>query len=460
MKKIERRAGVCLLLALALLLALFLYVVRFVLYGGRWVSFAANRHLYNSQAQLAVGRVLDRDGDVLSWPDPSGVRRYYDGAAVRKATLHAVGDPAGNIGSGALTAFADRLSGYNLVTGAYTPMKTGNDLYLTLDARYNYTAYQAMNGKKGAVGVYNYQTGEVLCMLSSPTFDPLNPPEIVEGDERYDGVYLNRFLSGTFVPGSVMKLVTLNAAIEHISDLFSRRWTCTGSTQVGGAPVTCPSAHGALDIYGALAHSCNGVFALLAEELGPDLLSSTAAQSGLTSSYRVSGIRTAPSQFDLSDATANQLGWAGVGQYTDLVNPCALMIYMGAIAGGGRAAVPQLVLKTVIPIGKGGINLSPYFSRKTGELIRGETAGLLADMMARNVTETYGASRFPNMDLCAKSGTAEVGGGKAPNAWFAGFLRNPDAPYAFVVLVENGGSGSNVAGSVAAKVLDTIVNGY
>ena len=66
--------------------------------------------------------------------------------------------------------------------------------------------------------------------------------------------------------------------------------------------------------------------------------------------------------------------------------------------------------------------------------------------MANNVTQTYGASRFPNMDLCAKSGTAEVGEGQTPHAWFAGFLRGEDTPYAFVVLVENGGGGSSVAG--------------
>ncbi len=81
-------------------------------------------------------------------------------------------------------------------------------------------------------------------------------------------------------------------------------------------------------------------------------------------------------------------------------------------------------------------------------------------MMANNVVATYGASRFPNMDICAKSGTAEVGEGQSPHAWFAGFLRNEDAPYAFVVLVENGGGGSSVAGTVASKVLDAVVNGY
>ena len=135
----------------------------------------------------------------------------------------------------------------------------------------------------------------------------------------------------------------------------------------------------------------------------------------------------------------------------------SLMIYMGAIAEGGKAAVPQLVLKTVTPLG---FPSSFYFSHRTGKLIEADTAATLADMMARNVTETYGAGRFPNMDICAKSGTAEVGGGKAPNSWFTGFLRNEDAPYAFAVVVEEGGSGAQTAGSIAAAVLDLLVNGY
>ena len=457
MRKIERRAMLCLLLAAALSLGLVVFAFRFFLYGGKWVSFAANRHLYNSQGQLSVGRVLDRDGDLLSWVDENGDRAYYDNATVRKATLHVVGDAQGRIGSGALVAFADKLSGYHLLTGAYSPMGAGNDLYLTVDARLNYEAYTAMNGKKGAVAVYNYRTGEVLCLFSSPTFDPKAPPDIQEGDTTYDGVYLNRALSSTFVPGSVFKTVTLAAAIENIPDLFSRTFTCTGSCQVGDDVVTCPSAHGEMDIYGAFSKSCNGVFAQLAVELGPEIMAAYTEKAGLTHRYSVNGLTTAAGSFQFSGASDNQLGWAGVGQFNDLVNPMSLMIYMGAIAEGGKAAVPQLVLKTVTPLG---FPSSFYFSHRTGKLIEADTAATLADMMARNVTETYGAGRFPNMDICAKSGTAEVGGGKAPNSWFTGFLRNEDAPYAFAVVVEEGGSGAQTAGSIAAAVLDILVNGY
>ena len=456
MRNIERRAIICLLLVAALLLGLAIFAFRFVANGGDWVSFSANRHLYNSSGQLSVGRILDRDGDVLSWVEEDGSRSYYANSIVRTATLHAVGDAAGRIGTSALSAFGDRLSGYNLLTGVYSPLGQGNDLYLTLDARLNYIAYQALGGKKGAVGVYNYKTGEVLCMVSAPSFDPTNPPSDLEENPAYEGAYINRFLSGTFVPGSVFKTVTLAAALEQLPNLESRTFTCTGSTVVGGDVVTCPYAHGDMDISGALAQSCNGVFAQLAVELGPDVMQKYTEKAGLFSSYSVNGIRTAAGSADFS-GTENQLGWAGVGQSKDLVNPCALMVYMGAIANGGKAAVPQLILQTRSSLG---FPTSLYLTSRTSTLIASDTAETLADMMAQNVAETYGADRFPNMDVCAKSGTAEVGGGKAPTAWFTGFLRNEDAPYAFVVMVEEGGSGASVAGSVATQVLDALVNGY
>ena len=328
MKKIEKRTVVCLALTLILLLGVGLFVVRFFWDGGSWASFAANRHLYNSQGQLSVGRVLDRDGDLLSWVDESGARQYYANQTVRMATLHAVGDPNGAIGTSALVAFADQLSGYNFLTGADNPFGQGNDLYLTLDAHLNYVAYQALNGKRGAVGVYNYETGEILCMVSTPTFDPANPPQIQEGDERYEGVYVNRFLSSTFTPGSSFKTVTLTAAIENLPDLFQRTFTCTGSTVVGEETITCPSAHGTMDIGGAFASSCNGVFAQLAVELGADTMERYVEKAGLLSQYSVDGIQTAKGSYDMAGAAQGQLGWSGVGQSNDLVNPCAMMVWM------------------------------------------------------------------------------------------------------------------------------------
>lgn len=452
MKKIERRAALCLLLALALFAGLCLFCFRFVTRGGQWASFPSNRHLYDRSGRLISGAIADRDGDILS-DIVEGNRTFYPDETVRRATLHAVGDRQGNIGTGALHAFADQLSGYNLITGGYSPVGNQRTMYLTLDAAFNVTAYKALGGQKGTVGVYNYKTGEILCMVSTPAFDPDNPPENFD-DERYEGVFVNRFLSSTIVPGSIFKTVTLNAAIENIPDLYDRTWECTGSTIVGGANITCPSAHGSLDIQSAFAHSCNGVFGQLAAEMGGSVMQQYVDKAGLTGSLSVDGISTMKGTFAFQDEDKGQLAWSGVGQGKDALNPCSMMVYMGAIACGGKSAVPRLIdsidTGSLLP---GGL----FRTKQTKELVTASSAETLRTMLRNNVVETYGADRFPE-GACAKSGTAEVGGGKSPNAWFAGFLDNPNHPYAFIVLVENGGGGASVAGEVASQVLNAIVN--
>lgn len=458
MRKIERRSIFCLILAGLLGLGLALFCFRFVVDGGDWASYPYNRHLYDNQGRLKGGVILDRDGDILSQPSEDGSgRAYFADADVRRATLHAVGDQAGNIGAGAQTAFADKLSGYNLFTGAYSPLGSGNYLYLTIDAYLNNIAYQALDGMNGTVGVYNYKTGEILCMVSTPTFDPANPPEIDPEDPRWEGVYVNRLLSANSIPGSIFKVITLNAAIENLPDLFSRHWTCTGSTEIGGDAVTCPYAHGEMDIEDALALSCNGVFGQLAVELGGKTMQKYTEDAGLTTAIKVDGVNTSKGSFRF-DGTDHQLAWAGVGQDQDAMCPINMMLYMGAVANGGKAAMPRLIEKSSTDYG---LPTGLYFPKKSSKLIETDTADAIADMMHNNVIETYGQDRFSGMDICAKSGTAEIGGDKAPNAWFTGFLRDADTPYAFIVLVEQGGGGASVAGTIASKVLSAAVEkGY
>ena len=423
MRKIEKRAVICMALAILLAAGMSVFLIRYFAEGGKWASSAFNRHLYDSNGVLISGTVLDRDGDVLSSVE-NGHRTYYENETVRKATLHAVGDLYGKIGTGVLNAFADKLTGFDLVNGAFGAER-GSNLYLTLDARYNYEAYRALGGRAGTVAVYNYKTGEILCMVSAPSYDPLNIPKNLEENDRYKGAYLNRFLSSAFVPGSVFKTVTLTAALENLPDAETRTWNCTGSVQIGDETIICSGTHGEQDIAAAFANSCNVAFAQIAQELGADTLEKYTEQAGLTDSYSIDGLPTAKGSFDFAGITDGQLAWASVGQYRDQVNPAALMIYMGAIANGGKAAEPYLILRTESALGLPSL---PHFTTRTGTLISADTAAALADLMANNVTQTYGASRFPNMDICAKSGTAEVGEGQTPHAWFAGFLRDEDHP--------------------------------
>lgn len=453
MRKIEKRAVLCLIIALALIAGLGLFCFRFVKNASDWAAYPYNRHMYSNSGQLLSGTILDRDGDVLT-EVKDGERVYYPDATVRRATVHAVGDGSGYIGTGALTAFADRLSGYNLITGGYSPLGSGRNLTLTLDAYLNVTAYNAMDGRQGTVGVYNYKTGDILCMVSTPSFDPENPPDASSAE---DGIYLNRFLSSAQVPGSIFKTVTLTAALENLPDLKNRTFTCTGETTVGGTVITCPKPHGKMDIESAFANSCNGVFGALAAELGGDTMTKYVEQAGLTRRMSVDGIMTAAGHYDVSEADKGQIGWSGVGQYTDTVNPCNMMAYMGAIANGGTAAVPRLILDITTP---SGIPTSWQRTEETDTLVQGGTAAQVKEMMKNNVVQTYGTDRFRGLDIGAKSGTAEVGGDKRPNAWFAGFLDDPEHPYAFIVLVENGGGGASVAGEIAATVLQACVDKF
>jgi peptidoglycan glycosyltransferase len=177
-------------------------------------------------------------------------------------------------------------------------------------------------------------------------------------------------------------------------------------------------------------------------------------QLGLTKSYAINGITTKAGSFSFSEDHEADLAWAGIGQSEDLVNPCSMMIYMGAIANRGRVVVPQIVssVKTA-----GNFPLSIYLPKPRTKLISSNTAAILKAMMRNNVVNNYGEGGLSGYNLCAKSGTAEVGDGTS-HAWFVGFLDSEENPYAFVVLVERGGSGAKVAGSVANTVLQAIVN--
>ena len=446
MKKIEKRAIMCLLLAFVLLTGVGIFSYRYVAHGDDWASYEGNRDVYN-EGDLSKGKLYDTNGTLLMQNTPDGMI-FNDDASVRTALMHITGDKDNNISTGANRAFTDELIGYNLINGVYSLNNAGKDVSLTLDANICATAYEALAGRSGTVGVYNYKTGEILCMVSSPTYDPVDPPS-----EPEDGVYINRFTSATFVPGSIFKLVTAAAAIENLDDAYTWEINCTGSVSYGGEyAVTDVSAHGTVDLEKALEVSCNCYFGQLAEKLGPDLLEKYTEKAGLMTSYDIDGIKTTEGTFDFPDSGMN-LAWTGIGQWEDMINPCSMMVYMGAIANGGEATHPNIVKPTTFM----GQQIDKI-TTKTTNMIDSTTAASLTEMMANNVVSHYGSENFPGLSLCAKSGTAEVGDYKEPHAWFAGFLNDDSNPYAFIVLVENSGYGADVAGAVANTVMQAVVN--
>ena len=438
MKKLEKRAIICLALAAVLFLGIGVFTYRFVVYGSDWATFYANQHIY-TEGRLAVGSIYDINGKLLT-ENKDGKIKYNDDELIRRATVHAVGDMNGNIATAARSAFKSRIVGYNVLTGTYSITGNGNDLTLSIDADVSKAAYQALNGRDGVVGVYNYETGEIICMVSSPGLDPVNPPQT-----ETSGMYLNKFLSSKLIPGSIFKLVTSAAAIENLSSLDSWSYYCTGVSYINGEKITCTAAHGTVDFESALAKSCSCGFGELTRKVGATTMGDYVNRLGLRTSYDIDGIENAKGSFTFPTDAALNLAWAGIGQYEDELNPCSMMVYMGAIANGGTSVVPKLIHSALSS------------AEETDEMIDESTAEKLTSMMKNNVVSNYGESNFPGLDIYAKSGTAEVYG-KEPNAWFTGFIKNEDAPYAFIVCIENGGYGSSVAGPVANSVLQAIVN--
>ncbi len=435
MKKVQNRATAALLIAALLIAGMCAYVVRYAQSGEDWANFSVSSGV-SSQGKVIAGTVTDRDGVVLAHAENSE-KSYADDDRVRISTLHIVGDFAGNIGTGVLRVFSDTLSGYNPVTGVTGEAAT---LALTIDADINSLAWEALAGRAGAVLVSNYKTGEIICMVSTPGYDPLEGFD--ESDPAYAGAYLNRCISSSYTPGSVFKLVTVAAALETMPDIYDRRFDCAGSMIVDGAQINCTGIHGQQTIEQALANSCNCAFAQLSLALGGETLAKYAEALGLTASHSLSGIDTRRGNFEAAPDGSAALAWSGIGQSTNLVCPYSMLRLISAIANGGT------VVEGSILLGETG---------KMSTLLSPETAETLKAMMNYNVQYSYGTWNFPGLNICAKSGTAEVGDGSS-HSWFTGFLDDDANPYAFTVIIENGGSGLRNAGAVANTVLQALAN--
>ena len=189
-------------------------------------------------------------------------------------------------------------------------------------------------------------------------------------------------------------------------------------------------------------------FGELAGKVGTKALMEYAEKLGLTESFECDGIPVKAGTVDLKDADAGDLAWAGIGQYTDQVNALTFLRAMGRIAGGGTGAEPYLMAK----ITRGEKTAYEAKTETSSRALKAETAAKLTEYLRNNVATMYGDWQFGGLNVCAKSGTAEHEGETA-DAMFAGFCVDENCPLAFVVFVENGGSGSAVAAPIAAKVL-------
>jgi peptidoglycan glycosyltransferase len=182
--------------------------------------------------------------------------------------------------------------------------------------------------------------------------------------------------------------------------------------------------------------------------LGGETLQKYAEKMGLTSSVRFDGVSSAAGSLTAAGEPAVMVAWSAIGQHKDLVNPCSFLTMVGAIANGGQGALPYFVQ------GIDGGKWGTYQARtdRTPVMISTETATLLRQMMRNNVEDYYGDHHFPGLTVCAKSGTAEVGG-DVKNALLTGFVADEEYPLAFFVVVEDGDYGRQTCVPIISKVL-------
>ena len=435
------------LFLLTLLGGLLVFVWEYATEAESWVSFSGSPHLYNS-SNIGCGTITDRSGNLLL--DISQGRTYSDDTNTRKSTLHWLGDRKGFISASTVSTYAASMVGYDLINGVYNASGEGGNARLTLSAKVQNATLEAMGNRKGTVGVYNYKTGEILCALTTPTYDPENVPDI-ENDTTgaYDGVYLNRFLQSAYVPGSIFKIVTLSAALDCVPGIEDMTFPCRGKLEYGTEAVTCEKAHGTQTLKQAFANSCNCAFAQIAEKVGKNNMVKYVKQFEVTQKLSFDGSTTAAGNYDISNTAPVSFAWSCIGQHSDLVNPARYMTFMGAIAGDGVAAEPHLMAVVT----NGGDITYEAKTRETDRLMSKEVADTVAEYMRNNVKSVYGDGNFGGLPVCAKSGTSQLGGDQKSNAMFAGFVDSEQYPLAFIVVVENGGYGSHTCVPVISKVL-------
>lgn len=448
MNRVASRAFIAVLLALLLVAGLGFFVVEYVTNAADWVMFPGSPHVY-SGGNIGCGTVVDREGTMLL--DLENGRIYASSEALRKATVHWLGDRYGSISAPALPAHAAELAGYDLLNGVYAYGNASGIARLSLSGAVQTAALEAMAGKKGTVAVYNYETGAILCAVTTPSYDPDNVPDVENDDSgQYEGMYVNRFTQSVYVPGSIFKIVTLAAALEEFPDAENMTFSCSGALELEGGRITCESAHGSQSLKDAFRNSCNCAFAELALEIGAKKMEKYVNTFGITDSITFDGIETASGNYQASGGSEAQIGWSGAGQYNDQINPCAFLNFVGAIAGGGRGASPYVVENVLVG------NTRTYTAKtQMGETVLSRsTAQTIREFMRNNVENKYGDSNFPGLAVCAKTGTAEVGGDKKPNAMLAGFVADTEYPLAFIICVEDGGYGAQVCLPIASRVLE------
>jgi penicillin-binding protein 2 len=444
-------------------------------------TIVAHRRLYPRSGFLAhlIGYVGEVTEDMLNQPQfelyspgdvvgVSGVERQYNTALMgqngaRRALVNSHGREVGLLGE--------------------TEAIPGKPLKLTVDIDLQIAAEEALEGKNGAIVAMDPRTGEILAMVSRPTFDPQSFSVRVSRDQWSklvtdpDKPLLNKAIQAQLAPGSTFKIIMATAGWqEGIAQTL--HVNCTGSAQFYGRWFGCwvKGGHGAVELEKAIYQSCDVFFYTLAEKLGIDRISKYATalglgqKTGIDLPNEVSGVM--PSE-EWKIRNFKQKWFAGetisvgIGQGAVAITPVQLMRAIGAISMGGRMVVPHVVDPQELP---SGYVETSHVTETKNIPIDPNGWNFITNAMSRVLQPegTAPSAHVPGIDIAGKTGSAQIvslatrakfknSEALAQNGWFVGFTprRNPDI---IVCVLFEGGEHGKLAARLATQVLKAYVD--
>lgn len=330
---------------------------------------------------------------------------------------------------------------------------------LTLDSEIQKVTEKALSKlEKGAAVVMNCENGEILASASVPFFEPADVASYLEEE---NSPFINRAFTA-YTVGSTWKLVVAAAALDSgISP--ERTYDCTGSTEVEGRLFKChwEAGHGEIDMEKALEISCNPYFIDLALEIGGEKILETAKNLGFKSPSNFGeGFSSAggslPTEEELFSKTA--LSSFAFGQGSLMATPLQMASLVSAVANGGKAVTPKLVLKTVDK--NGNSDFFPDYAKNP--VMKSSTAKTLRKMMINVVENGSGKNAKPkNGGAGGKTASAQTGQfdedkNEIIHAWFVGFYPAENPKYSVAVFAEGMNSGGDFAAPVFREICDGI----
>lgn len=352
----------------------------------------------------------------------------------------------------------------------------GSNVVLTLDATVQRAAYEALGGLQGAVIALDPQTGRVLAMVSSPSFDTnqLAAHNPVAVNTYYDQLVADpadpladRSIAGDLnPPGSTFKLVVASAALASGDYTPESTLPNPASYQLPQSSSVIHNASGGacgpgaeVSIADALRLSCNIPFAELAVELGDTAIREEAEKYGFNASFELPLVSTPSSYPRALDDPQTALTGFGQGQVT--ATPLQMAMVSAGIANEGVVMNPRMVERVIGP------DLSVQQTFDDSEYNRALDRDLAAEMVAMMVANVRdgaaSGARIDGVDVAGKTGTAENGGSQPYTLWFTGFAPADDPQVAVAVVVEDGGgqgqsgSGNTIAAPIAKKVMEAVL---